>query len=229
MRSGIDSERVKDGQSNVGDFGSENVLSIHRPIIPHCSDVSSTGLFSDSSDVHEVSLPESSESVSSIGKESSPKISRELKNSYTETCFDVLLDEKMANLSLSVVSEGTKEDELLVENREAFLSQLHDEAGSFPSDSDQLQTTSLEELDESVKKCDGSLELRSLSDEIAHDAPNLDSEVVDRENLIYDPSAWTPIDIETATGNADCKLLEHNLKLTSAYREVEVALIKRSF
>ncbi|XP_010325135.1 carbon catabolite repressor protein 4 homolog 6 isoform X1 [Solanum lycopersicum] len=222
VRSGIDSERVKDGQSNVGDFGSENVLSIHRPIIPHCSDVSSTGLFSDSSDVHEVSLPESSESVSSIGKESSPKISRELKNSYTETCFDVLLDEKMANLSLSVVSEGTKEDELLVENREAFLSQLHDEAGSFPSDSDQLQTTSLEELDESVKKCDGSLELRSLSDEIAHDAPNLDSEVVDRENSIYDPSAWTPIDIETATGNADCKLLEHNLKLTSAYREVEL-------
>ncbi|KAG5591769.1 hypothetical protein H5410_042283 [Solanum commersonii] len=229
VRSGIDSERVKDGQSKVGDFGSENVVSIHRPTIPHCSDVSSMGLSSDSSNVHEVSLPESSESVLSIGKESSPKISRELKNSYTETCFDVLLDEKMDNLSLSVVSEGTKEDELLVENHEAFLSQLHDEAGSFPSDSDQLQTTSLEELDESLKKCDGSLELRSLSDEIADDAPTLDSEVVDRENSIYDPSAWTPIDIETATGNADCKVLEHNLKLTSAYREVEVALIKNAF
>ncbi|XP_049376852.1 carbon catabolite repressor protein 4 homolog 6 isoform X2 [Solanum stenotomum] len=219
--SGIDSDREKDGQSKVGDFDSENVVSIHRPTIPHCSDVSLTGLSSDSSNVHEVSIPESSESVLSIDKESSPKISRELKNSHTETCFDVLLDEKMDNLSLSVVSEGTKEDELLVENREAFLSQLHDEAGSFPSDSDQLQTTSLEELDESLKKCDGSLESCSLSDEIADDAPNLDSEAVDRENSTYDPSAWTPIDIETATGNADCKVMEHNLKLTSAYREVE--------
>lgn len=221
VHSGTDSYRKKDGQSKVGDFGSENVVSIHRPTIPHCSDVSSTGPLSDSSNGHEVSLLESSESELSIGKESSPKISHELKNSYTETCFDVFLDEKMDNLSLNVVSEDTKEDELLGENREAFLSQLYDEAGSFPSDSDQFQTTSLEELDEPLKKCDGSLELRPLSDKITGDAPNLDTEVVDREKWIYDPSAWTPIDIETATGNADCTVMEHNLKLTSAYREVE--------
>ncbi|XP_055820610.1 carbon catabolite repressor protein 4 homolog 6 isoform X2 [Solanum dulcamara] len=213
LHSGTDSYRKKDGQFKVGDFGSENVVSIHRSTIPHCSDVSSTGLSSDSSNVHEVSLLEISES--------SPIIPRELKNSYTETCFDVLLDEKMDNLSLSVVSGSTKEDELLGESREAFLSQLHDDASSFLSDSDQFQTTSLEELDESLKKCDGSLELRPFRDEIADDAPNLDSEIVDWEKSFYDPSAWTPIDIETATGNADCTVMEHNLKLTSAYREVE--------
>ncbi|KAM3218396.1 carbon catabolite repressor protein 4 6 isoform X2 [Capsicum annuum] len=213
VRSGTDAYRKKVGQSKVGDFGSENVASIHGPTIANCSDVSSMGLCSDSSNVNEVSLLESSESVLSIGKESSPKISRELKNSYTETCFDVPLDEKMDNLSLNGVSEGTKEDKLLGENREAFLSQLHGESGSFPSDT-------LEELDESLKKCDSSLEFRPLSEEIADDAPDLDSEVVDTEK-IYDPSVWTPIDLETATGNTDCTVLEHNLKLTSAYREVE--------
>lgn len=222
VRSRTDSYRKKDGQSKIDDFGSENVVSIHRPTIAHCSDVTSTGLFSDSANVHEVSLLESSESVLSIGRESSPKISHERKNSYTETCFDVLLDEKMDNLSLNVVSEGTKEDELLGENREAFLSQLHGEAGSFPSDSNKFQTTALEELDESLKKYDGSLELRPLSVEIADDAPGLDAEVVDWMKLTYDPSAWTPIDLETATGNADCTVMEHNLKLISAYREVEL-------
>ncbi|KAK4340825.1 hypothetical protein RND71_039326 [Anisodus tanguticus] len=221
VRSRADSYRKKDGQSKVGDFGSENVVSIQRLTIAHCSDVSSTGQFSDSSNAHEVSLLESSESVSSIGKESSPKTSLELKNSYTESCFDVLLDEKMDNLSLNVVSEGKKEDELLGEYREAFLSQLHGEAGSFPSDSNQFQATALEELDDKLKKYDGSLELRPLGEVIADDASDLDSEVADRERFSYDPSAWTPMDIETATGNADCTVMEHNLKLTSAYREVE--------
>ncbi|MCD7464866.1 hypothetical protein HAX54_053531 [Datura stramonium] len=220
--SSTDSNRKKVGQSKVGDFGSENVASIHTPTVAHCSDVSSTGQFSDSSNVHEVSLLESSESVLSVGKETSPKTSHELKNSYTESCFDVLLDEKMDNLSLNVVSEGTKEDELLGENREVFLSQLHGEASSLPSDSNQFQTTAFEGLDESLKKYDGSLMLHPLSDRIADDAPDLDSEVVDGEKLTYDPSAWTPMDIETATGNADCTVMEHNLKLTSAYREVEL-------
>ncbi|XP_060208221.1 carbon catabolite repressor protein 4 homolog 6 isoform X1 [Lycium barbarum] len=222
VRTRTDSYGEKDGQSKVGDFGSENVVSIQRPTIAHCSDVSSTGQFSDSSNAHEVSLLESSGSVLSIGKESSPKASLELKNSYTESCFGVLLDEKMDNLSLNVVSEGTKEDELLGENRDTFLSQLHGEAGSFPSDSNQFQTTALEEMDESLKKYDGSLELRPLSEAIADDAPDLETEVVDGERFSYDPSAWTPMDIETATGYADCTVMEHNLKLTSAYREVEL-------
>ncbi|KAK6119482.1 hypothetical protein DH2020_046777 [Rehmannia glutinosa] len=35
------------------------------------------------------------------------------------------------------------------------------------------------------------------------------------------PSAWTPAEIETATGSADHKVVEHPLKLTSSYAEVE--------
>ncbi|KAL5699700.1 hypothetical protein ACHQM5_030568 [Ranunculus cassubicifolius] len=37
----------------------------------------------------------------------------------------------------------------------------------------------------------------------------------------YDPSSWTPMEIETATGNAECTLVEHPLKLRSTYTEVE--------
>ncbi|XP_075101406.1 carbon catabolite repressor protein 4 homolog 6 isoform X2 [Nicotiana tabacum] len=225
--SGTDSYRQKDRQSKVDGFGSENVMSVHGPTIAN-SDVSSLGLFSDSSNVHEVSPLETSESVSSIGKESCTKTSHEHKTSYAETCFDVLLDEKMDSLSLNEVSGGTKEDELLGHDRETFLSQLNGEDDSFPSHSNQFQKTALEELNDSFKKCYGSLELRPLGDEIADDVPDLDSEVVDLEKSTYDPSAWTPMDLETATGNADCTIVEHNLKLASSYREVEVALIRLS-
>nr|XP_009759626.1 PREDICTED: carbon catabolite repressor protein 4 homolog 6 isoform X3 [Nicotiana sylvestris] len=213
--------RQKDGQSKVDDFGSENVMSVHGPTIAHCSDMSSLGLFSDSSNVHEVSPLETSESVSSIGKESCTKTSHEHKTSHAETCFDVLLGEKMDSLSLNEVSGGTKEDELLGHDRETFLSQLNGEDDSFPAHSNQFQKTALEELNDSFEKCYGSLELRPLGDEIADDVPDLDSEVVDMEKSTYDPSAWTPMDLETATGNADCTIMEHNLKLASSYREVE--------
>ncbi|XP_042002203.1 carbon catabolite repressor protein 4 homolog 6-like [Salvia splendens] len=41
------------------------------------------------------------------------------------------------------------------------------------------------------------------------------------ENFRFSPSDWTPAEIELATGSADCKVMEHPLKLTSAYTEVE--------
>lgn len=37
----------------------------------------------------------------------------------------------------------------------------------------------------------------------------------------YDPYSWSPMEIEAATGNADCRFLRHDLKLKSAYTEVE--------
>ncbi|KAK9273941.1 hypothetical protein L1049_018753 [Liquidambar formosana] len=49
----------------------------------------------------------------------------------------------------------------------------------------------------------------------------MDIETVDVEKTAYDPSSWTPMEIETATGNADCTLLEQPLKLRSTYAEVE--------
>ncbi|KAG0459767.1 hypothetical protein HPP92_022895 [Vanilla planifolia] len=37
----------------------------------------------------------------------------------------------------------------------------------------------------------------------------------------YDPYYWTPMEIETASGKANCTLVEHPLKLRSAYTDVE--------
>ncbi|XP_057860593.2 carbon catabolite repressor protein 4 homolog 6 isoform X2 [Cryptomeria japonica] len=37
----------------------------------------------------------------------------------------------------------------------------------------------------------------------------------------YDPYSWSPMEIEAATGNADCCFLQHDLKLRSTYTEVE--------
>lgn len=37
----------------------------------------------------------------------------------------------------------------------------------------------------------------------------------------YDPYSWSPMEIEAATGNADCHFLRHDLKIKSAYTEVE--------
>ena len=38
----------------------------------------------------------------------------------------------------------------------------------------------------------------------------------------YNPFLWTPTEIEVASGNAGCSLVEHRLKLRSSYADVEV-------
>ncbi|XP_039117315.1 carbon catabolite repressor protein 4 homolog 6-like isoform X4 [Dioscorea cayenensis subsp. rotundata] len=40
-------------------------------------------------------------------------------------------------------------------------------------------------------------------------------------DLSYDPFLWTPMEIETASGNAERDFVEHNLRLRSAYRDVK--------
>lgn len=37
----------------------------------------------------------------------------------------------------------------------------------------------------------------------------------------YNPYLWTPMEIEVASGNAECTFVEHNLKLRSAYTDVQ--------
>ncbi|CAM8949523.1 unnamed protein product [Rhodiola kirilowii] len=56
-----------------------------------------------------------------------------------------------------------------------------------------------------------------------HEKHNLspESEPFSQGRTAYNPSLWTPTEIETATGNADCTSLEHPLKLSSTYSETE--------
>ncbi|CAD5190732.1 unnamed protein product [Musa acuminata subsp. malaccensis] len=41
------------------------------------------------------------------------------------------------------------------------------------------------------------------------------------ERRSYDPYLWTPMEIEVASGSAECNFLEHSLKLRSVYTDVE--------
>lgn len=50
-------------------------------------------------------------------------------------------------------------------------------------------------------------------------SPSPMSKYIDAERTTYNPSLWTPAEIETATGNAECTFLGHPLSLRSTYTE----------
>lgn len=109
--------------------------------------------------------------------------------------------EKLENLSHDEVDNFmTKED--IAEDSRTFVSALHTDDtlrsnfGQFRSD-----------------------QSHGVEDDLSQD---LDSEPLNVEKNIYDPSLWTPVEIETATGNENCTLLEHPLELRSTYTDVEV-------
>ncbi|KAI3850512.1 hypothetical protein MKW92_036190 [Papaver armeniacum] len=51
---------------------------------------------------------------------------------------------------------------------------------------------------------------------------SISSEPAIARRYTYDPSSWTPMDIETATGNAECTLLESPLKLKSLMQKLRL-------
>lgn len=105
----------------------------------------------------------------------------------------------MENLPLEELPETDDGNEVF-EDSTKFLSELHDGNESFSSNFSHAVRSDLVEFNEPFKT----------------------TEPDDALNLRYDPSTWTPMEIETATGSADCKLVEHPLKLRSTYTEVEV-------
>uniref|UniRef100_A0A7N0VJI1 Endonuclease/exonuclease/phosphatase domain-containing protein n=1 Tax=Kalanchoe fedtschenkoi TaxID=63787 RepID=A0A7N0VJI1_KALFE len=90
-----------------------------------------------------------------------------------------------------------RENGAIGEDDGTFLSELTGE--SLDSDYNEFGATDAVEIDD-------------LSPEIEPFSP---------ERNAYDPSLWTPAEIETATGDANCMYLEHPLKLTSTYTETE--------
>lgn len=168
---------------------------------PTPSGISSTEI--SSSSTVEVSATGSSESFSSLldakdkdnpSNFSKVNVSREL------TSTDYMIGGKMENLPLEDLPETDDGDKVFDEDSTKFLSELYDGNESFSSNISHAVRSDLVESDESFKKTEPDNAL----------------------NFRYDPSAWTPMEIETATGNADCTLVEHPLKLRSTYAEVEV-------
>ncbi|KAI3468303.1 hypothetical protein Pfo_024966 [Paulownia fortunei] len=113
--------------------------------------------------------------------------------SCESTSADFMLDEKFEVLSLNELVDGATDK--LSEDCDSFLSELHS-TGESP--------------------------LHSHDDEILNDTLYVEHEIItDVGNSSTSPSAWTPAEIQSATGSVDCKVMEHTLKLTSAYAEVE--------
>ncbi|KAJ8751680.1 hypothetical protein K2173_025842 [Erythroxylum novogranatense] len=73
------------------------------------------------------------------------------------------------------------------------------------------------------KECSSLNDSQSLSPrtEVVNDSLSLDAEAAKFKKNVFDPSLWTPMEIETATGSADDTRLEHPLKLRSTYADVE--------
>ena len=129
-----------------------------------------------------------------------PSTPYEINISDASTSFDIVLDKQLENLTLDEADEDTEENGNLGEDCSTFLSELNKTEETFPSD-----------FGQSVR-----------SDQILDDfSPSIEPEPFEMEISAYDPSVWTPMEIETATGNADCTHLEHPLKLKSTYTEVE--------
>lgn len=66
-------------------------------------------------------------------------------------------------------------------------------------------------------------QLDNLSpDNLDDSSLSIDPKVTEVDKKPYDPSLWTPTEVAAASGNAECTLVEHHLKLKSTYTEVEV-------
>lgn len=119
--------------------------------------------------------------------------------------------EVLEKISSDVVTSDNNSSELLEaiedvsvgEDPASFLSELHGPNGNGVADGNDVEDRA----------------------DVADGADMADKEIlVGNQNPFYDPSGWTPMEIEAATGNSECMTMEHHLKLRSTYTEVEVDL-----
>ncbi|XP_050388281.1 carbon catabolite repressor protein 4 homolog 6 [Argentina anserina] len=122
------------------------------------------------------------------------------------TSVDLEVQKKMENLSLTELDEDIPGNENTADDDIAFLSASHNTGDGFTSIASDLP---MDMFPASTDRIDDSL------------SSGLYSETVGMEECTYDPALWTPMEIEIATGNGECTLLEHPLKLRSTYTEVE--------
>ncbi|KAL8115921.1 hypothetical protein AgCh_022424 [Apium graveolens] len=135
-----------------------------------------------------------------------------IPNSYADAGNGIILDE-MEDDSFEKVTESA-ESRTPVEDSKAFLSTLHGDL-RIPSELSQMSGSNSSE-------CLGSTDYGAISELGLHvDDSGMKFNQVDAEIIAYDPSAWTPMEIETATGCADSTLVQSPLKLRSTYSEVE--------
>ncbi|XP_065849532.1 carbon catabolite repressor protein 4 homolog 6 isoform X2 [Euphorbia lathyris] len=114
------------------------------------------------------------------------------------------------------------EGEMVIEDQDAFLSELHNT--KFPSQCDfgRIGHSDFAASQNEFASDSMDSEVNSPSNEVLNDlSHDRDSDSITVDRTTYDPALWTPMEVATATGNADCMFLEHPLKLKSTYTEVE--------
>ncbi|KAI3825990.1 hypothetical protein L1987_00029 [Smallanthus sonchifolius] len=139
-------------------------------------------------------------------------------------------------LSSSLLSDNTHKDEKTAPQLEA---KEESEGNSVNCTSEVLENISpdvitggnnsvelLEAIEDASVGEDSTLFLSELhgpdATDVADGADLVDGEpFVENQNPFYDPSGWTPMEIEAATGSSECMTMEHHLKLRSTYTEVE--------
>ncbi|KAL6982279.1 hypothetical protein U1Q18_049445 [Sarracenia purpurea var. burkii] len=210
--------------SFMGSSDSTDAIIDPVPSGASTSNISSSHLFHETSFpcIRNVSTMGSSENLSSqsfADDKHAPSIMSKVNVSYELKSIDYKVDETMENLSLKVHFETNEEDESFGEDSTKFLSELHDHNNSLSSDLSHTLRSNFVQSDVSFEK--STTIAHSRNEILDGDYPRMDSEPIDAFKFAYDPSAWTPMEIETATGNTDRTLVEHHLKLRSTYAEVE--------
>ncbi|KAK7293642.1 hypothetical protein RJT34_16514 [Clitoria ternatea] len=138
--------------------------------------------------------------------------------------IDFPLDEQLEKSFLDEIDKSIISSENVVEDGSTFISALHNNKGGVDLDlgpsekSDLAKSYQFEELDSASIN----LLLPVESNEVENDfSPSQTSKSIDAEESTYNPSLWTPMEIETATGNAECPFLKHPLSLRSTYTEAK--------
>lgn len=181
------------------DSQTDLLVSKNVPLTPACrSSMANTAI--DSSEVATFDHP-----ISEFEKESSSARNIEGGPSLSSPRIDSAVDERPKILSSDEQDLATF-DGSLTEDDLTFLSALHDVEDPFSSE--------VHHSHQSLVAPHTGVEGDSLQ--------GLNTQSFRFENITHDRSFWTPMEIETATGNADCSLIEHPLKLKSTYTETEV-------
>ncbi|XAR70934.1 Poly(A)-specific ribonuclease [Bertholletia excelsa] len=191
----IESENIdQDSNKLLRSPCSADAVGCSTPIGVPNSDISPSELLHGAS----VAVPQKVSAMGSSEDLSSPSTLSEFTVSYESTNADLMVDEKMENLSFNEFTEINDKDESSGEHSSKFSSDVLGPDCSFSTDLNNPGDVALDD-----------------------DSPGMDSEPTGVVKFAYDPSAWTSMEIETATGDADCTVMEHSLKLRSTYSEVE--------
>ncbi|KAL4307577.1 hypothetical protein HN51_041942 [Arachis hypogaea] len=138
--------------------------------------------------------------------------------SHQSANIDFPLEEKLEKLFFDEVDKTIGNENM--EDDTAFISSFYNTEEGASLDRGPSMKSNIEKSYKFEESESASNLLLAESNEVDGDLSSTSaSEYVNAERTTYNPSFWTPMDIETATGNSECTFLEHPLPLRSTYTE----------